>query len=233
MKIGFLSDAHGNGPSLEKALSLMSARGVTNCFFLGDSIGYIPSLSALEVLVDKKNIIHCVRGNHEEMLLNKKFNPENKHVYLHQNLSHKINEYLNILTKWPTKLELSIMGLKILIVHGSPDNPLEGYVYPDTDMRNVECDFDWVFMGNTHIPFMSKVKNTTYVNVGSCGLPRDDGRFGSIVIFNIQNMRCEILRFDIQRETGLLIKQFPQIHTSTLEVFKRRSRKITGRIVQR
>ena len=41
-----------------------------------------------------------------------------------------------------------------------------------------------VFMGNTHRPFVRRCGSTTFVNVGSCGLPRDVGTLGACCVFD-------------------------------------------------
>ena len=48
MKIGLLSDAHGNPDGLANCISVLRSRGAERLFFLGDAVGYLPRW--LEVL---------------------------------------------------------------------------------------------------------------------------------------------------------------------------------------
>ena len=70
------------------------------------------------------------------------------------------------------------------MIHGSPEDPLNGRIYPDTPINKKDfTPFDYVFSGHTHHAVLRKVDNTFYVNVGSIGQPRDSA-FGSVVIFD-------------------------------------------------
>jgi hypothetical protein len=51
--------------------------------------------------------------------------------------------------KWPSRLELALDGRRIRLVHGSPADPLQGYVYPDSDLSALaELPSDLVAMGH-------------------------------------------------------------------------------------
>ena len=79
-----------------------------------------------------------------------------------------------------------------------------------------------MFMGNTHRPFIRKAGSSTYVNVGSIGLPRDDGRYASFCIFEPEQGTVEIHRFSIEYSNMELIKTFPEITDEVKSVFNRR-----------
>ena len=58
----------------------------------------------------------------------------------------------------PLKAEFHSYGVAGLFVHGSPTDPLTGYIYPDSDLSEFsEIDADVVFMGHTHHPFVRQV----------------------------------------------------------------------------
>lgn len=231
MKIGALSDAHGNGPALGKALQVLSDAGAEEFFFLGDSIGYIPSVSALELLTSSAFKIFALKGNHEHMILHGSPDSERDRVYRHREVFSDIQPFLEHLAGWPESLTVERGMVKILMVHGSPGDPLFGYVYPDTVLSPDDSVFDFVLMGNTHRPFQRRVGGTTYVNVGSCGFPRDDGRFGSAVLLDTDLGCAEILRFNIEAETEDVLLRSPQVHPSVLETLKRRSTNMEGKVV--
>lgn len=231
MKIGALSDAHGNGLALEKALQVLSDAGADEFFFLGDAIGYIPSVSALKLLTSSADKIVTIKGNHEHMILQGTIDSERDRVYMHREIFPDVQPFLADMARWPESIRVERGRLEILMVHGSPCDPLFGYVYPDSILSPNDSTFDFVMMGNTHRPFQKKVGGTTYVNVGSCGFPRDDGRFGSAVLLDTDLAEAEILRFNIELETKDVLLRSPPVHPSVLQTLKRRSTNLEGKVV--
>ena len=70
MKIGLVSDIHGNPDGLKKCLTFMVHKGVDQFLFLGDMVGYLPDVKpALDMLIEHH--VECVLGNHDAMLLNR------------------------------------------------------------------------------------------------------------------------------------------------------------------
>jgi predicted phosphodiesterase len=117
---------------------------------------------------------------------------------------------------------------KLLFVHGSPKDPTCGYVYPDSDLSVFDTDADFVFMGNSHYPFIRKHQGVTYINVGSCGLPRDDGRYGSIALFDTDTGVARIIRFDIRGSSAKTLAEVPDVHGTVTALFDRKKKKLFG-----
>jgi predicted phosphodiesterase len=140
-------------------------------------------------------------------------------------------QQLKMISAWPTYMKEEIGDLKVLLVHGSPVDPTYGYVYPDTDLSTFDPEADWVFMGNTHHPFVRKHGGTTYVNIGSCGMPRDDGRYGAVALFDAKARCARILRFDIMTECKQVLEEYPAIHPSVRSLYERRHSAIVGDIL--
>ena len=136
-----------------------------------------------------------------------------------------------MIASWPISVQKEINGQRLLFLHGSPDDPTYGYVYPDTDLTAFTPDSDWVFMGNTHHPFIREEEGTYYVNIGSCGLPRDDGRYGSVALFDTVAQTAQIFRFDITSFSALQLESYSSIHSSVSAVFQRRCDNIFGEII--
>ena len=118
------------------------------------------------------------------------------------------------------------------MVHGSPNDYTYGRVYPDSDLSIFDCNqYNYIFMGNTHRPFIRNHNNVNFINVGSCGLPRDHGHYGSAAIFDPNLGKCEIIRFDIQTIITEIEAKYPDIHQSVKNLFKRKSDSIYGDLV--
>lgn len=230
--IGLLSDAHGNSYAFDRAVALLLAHGVDRIFFLGDAIGYVPSTAVLDSLASLGERVQCIRGNHEAMLLERQSDPAREEVYQLEALRPRLTPMqLAMISSWPASRAEVIDGQKVLLVHGSPADPTYGYVYPDNDLAGFCPDADWVFMGNTHHPFIREQAGTCYVNVGSCGMPRDDGRYGSVALFDTRTRSARIQRFDITAESQQVLEQFPMVHPSVRKVYGRRRPVVMGDIL--
>lgn len=222
--VAVFSDIHGNVRSLIRALKVAQSLGAEQFFCLGDVLGYIPSVSALEILMALPEPLQCIRGNHEENILKGNFNSNSEIVTNNRLISRMLSsEQRTTIASWSSRLEMELEGMKLLFVHGSPTDSIFGYVYPDTplDFKNIANNFRFIFMGNTHRPFIRHLDRSTFVNVGSVGLPRDTSGLGSFAIFNISEQKVEIIQFpiddfvhDIQLEFG------EQIHSSVYALLK-------------
>jgi putative phosphoesterase len=230
--IGIVSDAHGNVHAFRKVLNHLDGIGVNRYLFLGDAIGYLPSCAVLDEISLRQSQFRCVRGNHEQMLIEGDVQTHNEDVYqLGQVASCISDENLLMIKSWPTQINFSLGGIRILMQHGSPQNSIWGYVYPDSELKVVENLVDLVLVGNTHLPFLRKHGRTLWLNPGSCGLPRDDGRFASAAILSASPLEIEILRVNVVDETARSLDECRTVHDSTKSIFRRRSRQLVGRIV--
>ena len=55
-------------------------------------------------------------------------------------------------------------------------------------------DYDYIFMGHTHRMYIKKVGKSTYVNVGSCGLPRYIGLSSGYCILDTDTKKVFLRR---------------------------------------
>jgi putative phosphoesterase len=230
--IGLVSDAHGNSLAFDRAVALLLAQGAQRLYFLGDAVGYVPSAAVLDSLARLGDRVQCIRGNHEAMLLEAQSDAARERVYQLEALRPSLTPaQLAMIASWPASRTEVINDQKVLLVHGSPTDPTYGYVYPDTDLAGFAPDADWVFMGNTHHPFIREQAGTRYVNIGSCGMPRDDGRYGSVALLDTKARSARILRFDITAESRQVLEQFPTVHPSVRDVYERRRPVVMGDIL--
>lgn len=203
MKIGVLSDIHGNLRALEVILRAFRLRGVERIICLGDMIGYYhQSLNVLNLLM-KLNIT-VILGNHEAYLLGHlKCSPEKWTIcfleLVKENISPKSLEWLSTL---PKSLEINIDGKHITFFHGSPWDPLVEYIYPDSNKIDDFAALHWnyIFLGHTHYPMYKQAGSVNIVNPGSCGQPRDGDLRASAVIFDVEKEQIFFVResYDIQ-----------------------------------
>lgn len=225
--LGLLSDAHGHLGGFTKGLALLRRHGARRFLFLGDAVGYIPSWDVLAALYEERAQFDFVLGNHEEMLLSGA--AENDDVYQLERLRLVDRpELRSFVARWPRLLSLDLPCGSALFVHGSPANTQNGYLYPDTSLDGIGVDHDFVFCGHTHRPFVRSAGGTAVVNIGSCGLPRDDGRYGSVALFDETSGEVRILRYDLEAEAAQLVGRFPGLHPAVIRNFARRSDELVG-----
>lgn len=222
MKVGLVADAHGNPAGLEACLRALTGEGAARIYFLGDAVGYLPEVSAVLELLRSSGAI-CIRGNHEAMLLGEVAVPEGRGpVYRLSDAAAQLDAAgLAWIGSWPTRLEADLEGARLLLVHGSPADPLRAYVYPDADLepfRTLPCDA--VFMGHTHRPFIAQSGRVTVVNVGSSGMPRDVGHLASCAVYDTATRSAEILRVAFDAP-ALIAKWGDRIHPAAAACLRR------------
>jgi len=233
--IGLLSDAHGNLEAFEKARRVLARLGAAELYFLGDAVGYLPGAEVATRIVDLA--MPAVRGNHEAMLLDPACgrSPRDAVYRLAETAAATPGRVLRALKAWPERRDLQLGCGRALLVHGSPADHLWGYVYPNTELAGLAADpslaAEFVFMGNTHRPFVKAVGGVTFVNVGSCGLPRDVGHLGAACLLDDQTGQVRIVRFDIRAETAAALRRCGPVHARVLETFGRQQTGVVGELV--
>jgi len=196
MVIGLLSDAHGNPLGLRSCLAALRAAGAAQVYFLGDAVGYLPGEAEVIEILRSEGVI-CQRGNHEGMLLGDlDLDPGRDRVYGLAAVRERMPPEVGaVLAGWPDVREVTLAGRRLLLVHGSPRDHLREYVYPDSDISWIAAlGYDAVFMGNTHRPFAARRGPALVANVGSCGLPRDQGNLAACAIYDPAAHDCRVLR---------------------------------------
>jgi putative phosphoesterase len=224
MKFGIISDAHGNVEAFRVAVSLLRERGAQKILFLGDAVGYFPGTAVVDEMMASDDFLP-IAGNHEVMLLDGNIPPERDAVYrLVETLETMNSGHLEFMRSWPRKRVIRGACGNMLLVHGSPSDETYGRVYPQTDLSQFNMAAGTtVLMGHTHHPFIRKNGAALFVNVGSCGLPRDCGNLGAACLFDDTAGNAEILRFNIDAATRLALRRCGPVHPSVGQIFERRS----------
>jgi putative phosphoesterase len=232
MRIGLISDVHGNISALEKCFKYLK-KETDEIIFLGDAIGYLPSgYECFHFLLE--NNVACIKGNHEEMLLgNLPIKEGNKAVYKLEEVRNKfLKSDTEKLNQWPIKIERKFNNLKYLFVHGSPSDYTNGYIYPDTDLSEYALlDFDCIITAHTHRPFIKQQANKCFGNIGSVGLPRDTGMLSSFGILDLEKKSVEIKRMELDKNTVQEYLKSTEIHPLVKKVFTRNSNIYIGKLI--
>lgn len=232
MRLGLLADVHGNSVALRACLERLEPLEVDDVYFVGDAIGYLPDAAACLERLEAVGA-HCQQGNHEAMLLSvlsgEAIDAERDAVYGLRVAGAQLGpELRERIASWPEWRELTVGDRRMLLVHGSPQDPLFGYVYADREPeRFIDPAYDVIVMGHTHRPFTREVGERLLVNVGSVGLPRDVGNLATFAVYDSATGRAAIYRveFDVDE---VLERWGAEIHEQTAAVLARRAPSFEG-----
>jgi putative phosphoesterase len=181
MKLGIISDIHGNAPALKAVLGAMRGQ-VDECVFLGDLVGYY-SFAEECIALGRHELKIGVLGNHDEIFLRcsreQSQLPEEYTAHFGSALERTLNardpETLALVSSWPLTRKLEFAGTSIFMCHGAPWDPLHARVYPDFQdwEKFSEVAQEIILLGHTHYPMVRHWNGKLIVNPGSVGQPRD------------------------------------------------------------
>ena len=188
MKIGIISDIHGNVKALNAVLKKLEKQNIEKIICLGDLIGGSPmSEEVVQKIIQIKDKLIIVRGNRERYIIegmpkvvhdekievNKE--QQERFMWLKNSLSDSSKEYIHSL---PKELTYEVEGKKIYICHYpmTTDGNFRKHVKNATSEENevmfVGIDANIYLYGHTHEEIYNRVNNKMYINPGALGCPR-------------------------------------------------------------
>jgi predicted phosphodiesterase len=180
------SDVHGNLPGLEAILADINARGVARTICLGDLVGYGPSPNEVALLVRERGI-PTLMGNYDQGIgfetgdCGCAYKTDEQRAegamsleWTQRAVTAEVKVYLRTLED---RFMLQTPGGELLAVHGSPRR-INEYLFedrPTSAMERMAREYPYpaILFGHTHLPYARRVGDTTFVNVGSAGRPKD------------------------------------------------------------
>lgn len=206
MKILIISDIHGNIYALKSMLEFLKNKQIDSTLVAGDILGYYPfSNETINILKSIKNC-HIVLGNHDKFFIdslkNRLLINDYRKKYgdsileFHENIS---NENLAFIMEKNLFKIIKINALSIYLMHGSPNNLLEGYIYPNTFYNYNDINHNLIIHGHTHYRMVRKYEDKIVINPGSLGQPRD-GKPPSFVIFDSITKRHDFYNVNFDKK---------------------------------
>ncbi|HEY8173468.1 MAG TPA: metallophosphoesterase family protein, partial [Dehalococcoidia bacterium] len=109
-----------------------------------------------------------ILGNHEEVLLGKWGVRARSASWIRA-------DALAYMAEHESHLETVVDGKKLVMVHGSPFEPHNEYIYPNSQSlsRFAEIEADYILLGHTHYQMAERVGRALVINPGSAGEARD------------------------------------------------------------
>ena len=166
MKIGVISDIHGDPLSLELAWSHLKILGAERIVCAGDVVGYGPDPDrAVRFLESRK--IQAVRGNHDRWAIER--GPGLPDEFGGNAPSART---IAVLATLPSDLVIEDRGRIMVVVHGSPSSDME-YVRHNSHGPKVLDDLldtlgaDILIVGHTHAPMWYRGERGLVLNPGS------------------------------------------------------------------
>lgn len=191
-RLALFSDVHGNRPALEAVLADIEARGISRAYCLGDLVGYGPDPNGVIDLLRERDVPSLL-GNYDEGV---GWETGDCGCYYPDKAAEEIGKasyaftvamvtadrkaYLRTL---PRELHVTLRGVKVHLVHGSPRR-INEYLLQDRDPRTYERlaateSDDVLAFGHTHQFWQRRFGKVLFVNVGTVGRPQDgDPRAG-------------------------------------------------------
>jgi putative phosphoesterase len=187
VRIGVISDIHSNYDALQAVLSAMGDHDALVC--LGDLVGYGAQPNEVVSEIRSLRPKAIVMGNHDYAISTGDTSGFVQHAvqaveWTRKNIS---PENLRYVASLLAKATCTIDGTKIALAHGSPRDPFNEYVYPDTAdfiLRSLVEDSGGtiLLLGHTHVPFVRKFDSMLLGNPGGVGQPRDGDARASYAI---------------------------------------------------
>ena len=166
MKLGVISDVHGDPLALELAWSHLQILGAERILCAGDVVGYGPHPDRIIAFL-KKHAIPCVRGNHDRWALERP--PGHPDEFGGGKPS---AESLDFLRTLPRDLVVDLDGRIVVVVHGSPLSDME-YITRRTHPREILREYlsvlkaDVLISGHTHAAMTARCDLGLILNPGS------------------------------------------------------------------
>ena len=201
MRVGVISDIHGNQYALSAVLKTARKEGIEKFLVLGDIVGYYYHPEIVLNMLSEWDY-EIIKGNHEIILQNLKENQidaeilKKKYGRGHEKALENIDEgTLEWLFTLPEQKSIVIDNVSFQMNHGSPTR-IDEYIYPDASIEQLKkCNssqHDFVLIGHTHYPFSHKCKNSTLINCGSVGQSRQKGGMANWTIINTVTKSYEL-----------------------------------------
>lgn len=203
MKIGIISDIHGNYEALKTVLTELDGMNITEIYCLGDVVGYFSQINeCCNELIERK--IPSLMGNHDWYMASGGFCPRSKSVndclvYLRKVITKKNTDWLRT---FPVQ---QFVG-NIHMVHGGWTDPIDEYLLEPSEEYFSKIEGKIFMSGHTHIQSLYQFNEKTYCNPGSVGQPRDNDPRAAFAVVDDDTILLHRVEYDMEKVFELMHK---------------------------
>ncbi|WP_276273361.1 metallophosphoesterase family protein [Haloarcula litorea] len=212
MKVGVISDIHGNRVALAAVLSDMPP--VDRLLCAGDVVGYNPwhadcvdamrgtSAGLPEGVPWPDDEVPTVMGNHDRAVADE--TPFAFNSMARAGVEHAVGQLSEAQLDWLAALpeQRRACDGRVKLVHGHPDDP-DHYTYPEEFGPDLLGDEDVLVMGHTHHQYHEVYDAGVVLNPGSVGQPRDDDHRAAYAVLDLDELAVEERR--VEYDTSAVI----------------------------
>lgn len=204
MRYVVCSDLHGNLSALEQMLMQTKTQHIDRYLFCGDIFGYFYQQKEIIRLLREERFL-CIMGNHDAMYLDALTDVDKRQRLVERYGSSYLLELGEQELAWlralPKKRCIEEENARLLMVHGSVNDHLDGRIYPDTPLgEQTAVQADYLLFGHTHYRLLRNVDGMTYLNAGSLGQPRD-GQGCSYAILDTMWKSVDFFKVNVDKES--------------------------------
>lgn len=201
MRLGVVSDVHGNLQALDAVLAALAAVGVDAHICLGDLVGYGPRPDACIERIAALGAI-CVAGNHDLVAIGgeglERCGPLARQTleWTREHLDGASRRFLDALP-----LEARLHG--VLLTHGAIGDPWR-YISTQDDAEAELRELarrggeQWLLVGHTHHPLTVTVDGRRLVNPGAVGQSREREALARYAVIDLDagDVQLRATRYD-------------------------------------
>jgi phosphoesterase, MJ0936 family len=185
MRVGLVSDIHGNLPALETVLADMPP--VDRLLCAGDVVGYNPwPADCVERL--RARSVPTVAGNHDRAVFADRLRMNRM---ANARIEYAREQLTGDQRAWVRELpvERTACDGRVKVVHGHPDAP-DRYTYPDEFSGAMLGPETVLVLGHTHVQAHRTFDEGVVVNPGSVGQPRDGDPWAAYAVVDLSGEKA-------------------------------------------
>lgn len=226
MKIGLISDIHGNKKALDAVLEQLKKENIDKIICIGDLVGGAPmSEEVVQKIIHIRKKIIAVRGNREnyiieglpKMVHDEKMKISDEQLQRNEWVKKELSDSsIEFISKLPKEIICEIEGNKIYIAH-YPMNE-DGNFRKHIKKANVDeneimfsgIDADIYVYGHTHKEVYNFKNNRLYINPGALGCP-EKTNYAPYGILNINKKSVEYKQLYVEYNVQEVIDYIKKI----------------------
>lgn len=201
MKIGIISDIHGNYEALKSVLKELDGMGVTEVYSLGDVVGYYSQVNECCEELIKRDIPNLM-GNHDWYLSGGGFCARSQSVNDCLKYQRRIIKEDNM--AWLRESMIQRFVGNIHMVHGGWSDPIDEYIWDPSTEYFSKIKGEVFMSGHTHVQVLKHFGDKTYCNPGSVGQPRDNNPKAAFAVVENNTISLHRVEYDMEKVFRLM-----------------------------